>query len=150
MHLQESKGTMRFAEDFKTDTNSAGSTMFADQVKLASAEEKDIKNMNEVDVPISLEKSGVDALLDAYFASWILFLHRYQRDLVDHFSWTTSVSPGLCSLSADKVHFPSLHNVAGLLSAARDLRPNFQLTDLSASFPTFAFHDGIENEASIF
>ncbi|KAL5421473.1 Non-ribosomal peptide synthetase [Paraphaeosphaeria minitans] len=148
MHLPKSKETVRSAEAVDAGATSAGSAMFADQAKFHSSAKADVKNVNEVEITISPQELEINAVLDAYFASWVLFLHRYQRDALDQFSWTTSVSPGSYSLSAGGVYFPSLHNVADLLSAARGLRPKFKLTDL-ATLPTFIFQDGVNHEASV-
>lgn len=145
MHLRKSEETVRFAEVVDTGATSAGSATFADQGKLHTHARTDVKNVNEVDIPISPEKLEADAVLDAYFASWILFLHRHQRDALDQFSWTTSVSAVFSSLSTGGIYFPSLHNVADILSAARDLRPKFTWTDF-ATFPSFVLHDGINDE----
>ncbi|KAL5372946.1 Non-ribosomal peptide synthetase [Paraphaeosphaeria sporulosa] len=145
MHLPPSEETVRCAEVGDTSATSVGSAMFADQAKFHSSTKADVRNVNEVEITISPQELEINALLDAYFASWIIFLHRYQRDALDQFSWTTSVSSGVHSLSAGGIYFPSLHNVADLLSAARDLRPKFKFTDL-ATLPIFAFQDGVNDE----
>ncbi|KAF2449195.1 nonribosomal peptide synthetase-like protein [Karstenula rhodostoma CBS 690.94] len=145
MHLRKIEETVRFAEPVDTGATSAGSAMFAGQAKFHSPTEPSVKDVNVVEIPISPEGLEVDAVLDAYFASWILFLHRHQRDALEQFGWTTSVNAVFSSLSAGGLYFPSLHNVVDLLGAARDLRPKFNLTDM-AKFPSFAFQDGINHE----
>ncbi|KAL1591655.1 Non-ribosomal peptide synthetase [Paraconiothyrium brasiliense] len=144
MHLRKSEETVRFAEPVDADSGSAASGMFKDQAECHSRQRQDVKNVNEVEVAIP-EELEVDALLEAYFASWILFLHRYQRDALDQFGWTTSVSNVFYSVSAGDLYFPNLHNVADLLSATRKLRPSFNLKDL-ATLPVFSFQDGINDE----
>jgi hypothetical protein len=125
----------------------ATNKMFEDKARFHSRSQLEVKNANEVKIPISLNGLAVDSVLDAFFASWILFLHRYQKDALDLFSWTTSSSSVLYSLSSGGICFPSLHNVADLLSAVRDLRPEFELTD-QATLPNVAFRDGVSDEAS--
>jgi hypothetical protein len=148
MHLRESEEAVRVPEAVDAGSTPAAKKMFEDEAKLHPHPELEVKNANNVEISISSDGLEVDSVLDAFFASWILFLHRYQRDALDQLSWTSSISSVLSPLSTSGIYFPSLHSVADLLSAVRNLRPNFKLTDL-ATLPTFSFQDGVNNEASI-
>lgn len=144
MHLRQSEEGVSALKSVDASPGTIG--LPKEPLQRESRQRQNVEFPDEVGISLP-EELDVATVLDRYFASWILFLHRYHKDGVDQFSWTTSVSNGFYALTFGGLDLSSLHSVADLLNAVRSWRPQFKLTNL-ATLPCFGYRDGVDEEAS--
>ncbi|KAJ4295559.1 Non-ribosomal peptide synthetase [Kalmusia sp. IMI 367209] len=146
MHLRRSDETVRCTGSVKAGASVSTDGSSKDRVDRESDHTRDLRKVIEVEISIPEEQEG-DEVLRAIFASWVLLLHRYQRDSIDQFSWLNKGRDEVHGISAEGLYFPNLHTVADLLNAASNLQPKDVLLDLNKE-SSFALRDRANDEST--
>lgn len=117
MHLRESDDTVRYAEPANTVSHMSGDEHAS---KTIAGRHQQDSSMKEV-VEISTRKDcNRDEVLKAIFATWVLLLHRYQRDSTDQLEWRIQEQDEVHCL--DTISVEHLETVADLLQETKKLR----------------------------
>ncbi|KAF1967696.1 hypothetical protein BU23DRAFT_602721 [Bimuria novae-zelandiae CBS 107.79] len=144
MHLQQNDETARYAGAVGTGATSSKKGHAENGAEHNLNVHQDVRDVNaaEILMPEELES---EILLDATFASWVLFLHRYHRDSVDQIIWSDHDREDFHSFPTGGIHVPNLQRVGDLLGVVQSLRAEYASLGLHNS-PNISFRDGTGDE----
>lgn len=148
MHLRQSDETVRFAGAARAGAEASSNGQGKASKSYDSNERQDVKKANEAEVSVPEGRPHGD-LINAIFAGWTIFLHRYHGDALKWFGWSKTHQDSFSNVSFEALDFRSLQTVTDIVGAAKNLQYGDESVRLSDSSVLFV-RDGVNDEVRIY
>ena len=148
MHLRQSDESVRFGGAVRAGAEASNDGRAKASTEGENNKRQNVKTFNEVELstPEGLQRGD---LVDAIFAGWTIFLHRYYGNALKWFSWSRSHQHGFTSVSFEALNFSALQTVADVVREAGELQHGDESARSNNSSIVFV-RDGVNDEVSLY